>query len=120
MSAEIPMQRTDRRTRVDSDQSLQSPGPAVVEHQEDRPMYLHCLLSPDGAVPIRPHQDAEAVNTVTQSTQHVLDHPHEVVQQQIEQIHQVLQEQSRLLTLLGRGFQMSSSFHLVLGPGPRV
>lgn len=33
----------------------------------------------------------------------VLDHPHEVVQQQIEQIHQVLQEQSRLLTLLGRG-----------------
>ncbi|KAE8286541.1 Centromere protein J [Larimichthys crocea] len=100
MSAEIPVQRTDRRTRVDSDQS---PGPAVVEHQEDRPMYLHCLLSPDGVISIGQHQDAEAVNTVTQSTQHVLDHPHEVVQQQIEQIHQVLQEQSRLLTLLGRG-----------------
>ncbi|XP_027140448.1 uncharacterized protein si:ch211-140l13.3 isoform X4 [Larimichthys crocea] len=99
MSAEIPVQRTDRRTRVDSDQS---PGPAVVEHQEDRPMYLHCLLSPDGVISIGQHQDAEAVNTVTQSTQHVLDHPHEVVQQQIEQIHQVLQEQSRLLTLLGR------------------
>lgn len=68
MSAEIPVQRTDRRTRVDSDQS---PGPAVVEHQEDRPMYLHCLLSPDGVISIGQHQDAEAVNTVTQSTQHV-------------------------------------------------
>ncbi|TMS12114.1 hypothetical protein E3U43_017072 [Larimichthys crocea] len=80
---------------------ISAPGPAVVEHQEDRPMYLHCLLSPDGAISIGQHQDAEAVNTVTQSTQHVLDHPHEVVQQQIEQIHQVLQEQSRLFNSTG-------------------
>ena len=33
----------------------------------------------------------------------VPDRPYEVVQQQIDQIHKVLQEQSRLLTLLGTG-----------------
>ncbi|XP_034755572.1 uncharacterized protein si:ch211-140l13.3 isoform X2 [Etheostoma cragini] len=127
MSAEIPMERTHQRTCTDSSPSVQSPAPnpdtsgtSRVEHQGDSLALLafQCeptlgqtrpdpssLLSPGGAVPVGPHPptatNMDAFQTVTQTRQQVPDHPYEVLQQQIEQIHKVLQEQSRLLTLPG-------------------
>ncbi|XP_031169711.1 uncharacterized protein si:ch211-140l13.3 isoform X2 [Sander lucioperca] len=127
MSAEIPMERTYQRTCTDSNQSVQTPAPipvtsgvSGVEHQGDslgllafqcEPMVgrthpdLSSLLSPDDAIPVGPYQptaaNLDAFHTVNQTRQQVPDHPYEVLQQQIEQIHKVLQEQSRLLTLLG-------------------
>ncbi|XP_078130314.1 uncharacterized protein LOC144533075 [Sander vitreus] len=127
MSAEIPMERTYQRTCTDSNQSVQTPAPipatpgvSGVEHQGDSlgPLAFQCepmvgkthsdlssLLSPDDSIPIGPYQptaaNLDAFQTVNQTRQQVPDHPYEVLQQQIEQIHKVLQEQSRLLTLLG-------------------
>ncbi|XP_026175017.1 uncharacterized protein LOC113137513 isoform X2 [Mastacembelus armatus] len=47
------------------------------------------------------NMDINASQTLNQTLQQAPDHPNEVIQQQIKQIHKVLQEQSRLLTLLG-------------------
>ncbi|XP_028461146.1 uncharacterized protein si:ch211-140l13.3 isoform X2 [Perca flavescens] len=127
MSAEIPMERTYQRTCTDSNRSVQTPAPipatsgtSGVEHQGDSlgPLAFQCepmvgkthpdlssLLSPADAIPVGPYQptaaNLDAFQAVNQTRQQVPHHPYEVLQQQIEQIHQVLQEQSRLLTLLG-------------------
>ncbi|XP_037607014.1 uncharacterized protein si:ch211-140l13.3 isoform X2 [Sebastes umbrosus] len=129
MSAEIPMERTYQRTCTNSNQSVQTPAPisttsgmSGVEHQGDSqgpmvfqgepmvgktPPDLSSLLSPDDAVSSGQYQatatNLDAFQTVNQTMQQAPDHPYEVVQRQIEQIHKVLQEQSRLLTLLGTG-----------------
>ncbi|XP_044024919.1 uncharacterized protein si:ch211-140l13.3 [Siniperca chuatsi] len=127
MSAEIPIERTYQRTCIHSNQSVQSPAPVPptsgisgVEQQGARlgprafqgePVmgkthpYLSSLLSPDDAIgqyqPTAAKLGADAFQAVNQTMQQAPVHPYEVVQQQIEQIHKVLQEQGRLLTLLG-------------------
>ncbi|XP_031717282.1 uncharacterized protein LOC116391141 [Anarrhichthys ocellatus] len=120
MSAEKPMERTCQRTCTDSNRSVQTPAPVSptpglsgVEHPGDglgqlafqgqpvvgmTPPGLSSLLSPDDAVP-RGRYQPTAFHNVNQ--QQAPERPYEVVQRQIEQIHEVLQEQSRLLTLLG-------------------
>ncbi|GLD49828.1 uncharacterized protein AKAME5_000340800 [Lates japonicus] len=101
---------------------LPTSGITCVEHQADRPGLLpcqgeprlgkthplvSCLLSPDDTVPIGQLQltaanmDTDTSQTINLPIQQAAVHPCELVQQQIEQIHKVLQEQSRLLTLLG-------------------
>ncbi|XP_056261565.1 uncharacterized protein si:ch211-140l13.3 isoform X2 [Seriola aureovittata] len=129
MYAQIPMERTSPST--DPSQSAHSPasvsptsGISGVEHQGYRLSLLPCqgepvvdrthpyvssFLSPYDAVPIGQSQltaanmGADASQTINQTMQQASDHPCDVVQQQIEQIHKVLQEQGRLLTLLGTG-----------------
>ncbi|XP_023285757.1 uncharacterized protein LOC111672552 [Seriola lalandi dorsalis] len=131
MYAQIPMERTSPST--DPSQSAHSPasisptsGISGVEHQgyrlsllpyQGEPVvdrthpYVSSFLSPYDAVPIGQSQltaanmGADASQTINQTMQQVSasDHPCDVVQQQIEQIHKVLQEQGRLLTLLGTG-----------------
>ncbi|XP_042245649.1 uncharacterized protein si:ch211-140l13.3 isoform X4 [Thunnus maccoyii] len=105
MSAEIP-----------SNQSLQSPpsiptipGISEVEHRENR--HVSSLLSPDDdddddghtgqSQPTAAGLHGDAPHTLNEIVQRVPDHPCDLVQQQIEQIRHVLQEQSRLLALLG-------------------
>ncbi|KAM7368387.1 hypothetical protein PAMP_014609 [Pampus punctatissimus] len=58
-------------------------------------------LSPDEADPTGQTPDTDAPQTLNEAMQQVPDHPCEVVQQLTEQIQHVLQEQSRLLTLVG-------------------
>ncbi|XP_071323664.1 uncharacterized protein [Trachinotus anak] len=127
MSSEIPTERM--RPYMDPSQSVHSPasisptsGISGVEHQGDRlgllafqdePMvdrsHTSCLLNSDDAVPIGQSQltassmDADASQTINQTMQQAPDHLCDVFQQKIEQIHKVLQEQGRLLTLLGTG-----------------
>ncbi|XP_033504885.1 uncharacterized protein LOC117270953 isoform X2 [Epinephelus lanceolatus] len=125
MSAELPMKRTHQSK--DSFQSVQSPAPisptsgiSGVEHQDNRLPSLGCQgepvvgnthpdlsshLSPEDAIPSGPYQPTaanwDAFHTANQTAQQAPDHPCEVVQQQIEQIHKVLQEHCSLLALLG-------------------
>ncbi|XP_035472783.2 uncharacterized protein si:ch211-140l13.3 isoform X3 [Scophthalmus maximus] len=105
MSAEIHMDRTSPRT--DPSRSLRSQASAsvatsgisgVVERQGHGPG-LSAPRGPDDSVPM----DADASRTTNQTVQQAADGPCELVQRQIEQIHKVLQEQSRLLTLLCAG-----------------
>ncbi|XP_068433526.1 uncharacterized protein si:ch211-140l13.3 isoform X2 [Clinocottus analis] len=63
------------------------------------PPDLSSLTSPDDASPSGQHQPTAFQNI--DQTQQAPEHPHELVQRQIERIHKVLQEQSRLLTHLG-------------------
>ncbi|XP_067428448.1 uncharacterized protein si:ch211-140l13.3 isoform X2 [Thunnus thynnus] len=107
MSAEIP-----------SNQSLQSPpsiptipGISEAEHRENR--HVSSLLSPDDdddddddghtgqSQPTAAGLHGDAPHTLNEIVQRVPDHPCDLVQEQIEQIRHVLQEQSRLLALLG-------------------
>ncbi|KAF0023873.1 hypothetical protein F2P81_024503 [Scophthalmus maximus] len=107
MSAEIHMDRTSPRT--DPSRSLRSQASAsvatsgisgVVERQGHGPG-LSAPRGPDDYVPM----DADASRTTNQTVQQAADGPCELVQRQIEQIHKVLQEQSRLLTLLCAGLK---------------
>ncbi|XP_051265945.1 uncharacterized protein si:ch211-140l13.3 isoform X2 [Dicentrarchus labrax] len=112
MSAEIPVDRAHQRMCRDSNQSpapvSPTSGAGGVEHRGDRrldPLFPQGEPMAGNSHPyvIGQNQqaaanlDAEAIKPVQQEP----DLPYEVVQRQIEQIHKVLQEQSRLLTLLG-------------------
>ncbi|XP_067337992.1 centromere protein J isoform X2 [Channa argus] len=128
MSAEIPMERASQSLSTDSNRSgpclssvLPISGISAVEKQGDSlspsgfqgepvlgktPPYISPPLSTDDTSSIGQTQttaariDAEASYTTNPTAP---NHLYEVVHQQFEQIHKVLQEQSRLLALLGTG-----------------
>ncbi|KAF3703117.1 hypothetical protein EXN66_Car018805 [Channa argus] len=128
MSAEIPMERASQSLSTDSNRSgpclasvLPISGISAVEKQGDSlspsgfqgepvlgktPPYISPPLSTDDTSSIGQTQttaariDAEASYTTNPTAP---NHLYEVVHQQFEQIQKVLQEQSRLLALLGTG-----------------
>ncbi|KAI3364460.1 hypothetical protein L3Q82_011253 [Scortum barcoo] len=136
MSAEIPVERA-YQTSVQSPTSAPfTSGVSGVEHQGDSldlltfqceqvagktHPFLSSPLTPDDATPIRQYQLAPT--SLAANASQAPDHPYEVVQQQINQIHQVLQEQGRLLTLLGTGLVFPAcvpSWWTGIPPAPTV
>ncbi|KAK2855934.1 hypothetical protein Q5P01_004669 [Channa striata] len=121
MSAEIPMDKTCQSPSTDSVPApasvlpasgvsgLEQPGgdrlgpsafqgePVLAKTQRDE------TTSTGRSQPTAASTYVDASQAINQTVQQAPDHLHEVVHQQFEQIHQVLQEHSRLLALLGKG-----------------